>query len=95
MGLVMKIHSRFYFTALLMLVMLFNTACGKKSDLTLPTPEEAPAQETSFKFKFSTPEYPLLSKLNSPCTPEHLLLSKLNSPCPPFHLPLPPFQETT
>ncbi|VAW46718.1 hypothetical protein MNBD_GAMMA03-590 [hydrothermal vent metagenome] len=58
MGLVMKIHSRFYFTGLLMLVMLFNTACGKKSDLTLPTPEEAPAQETtSFKFKFSPPPF--------------------------------------
>jgi predicted small lipoprotein YifL len=35
-GLVMKIHSRFYFATFLMLILLLNGACGKKSDLTLP-----------------------------------------------------------
>ncbi len=70
MGLVMKIYSRFYFTALIMFIMLFNSACGKKSGLTLPTPEEPATQETtSFKLKNSTPEYLLLSKLNSPYPP--------------------------
>ncbi len=82
MGLVMKIYSRFYFTALIMFIMLFNSACGKKNDLTLPPLEETPIQESNaVTSKYSTPEYPLLSKLNSPY--------------PPLHLPLPPFQETT
>ncbi len=36
MSLVMKIRARFCFAGLLMLIMLFNSACGKKNDLTLP-----------------------------------------------------------
>ncbi len=32
----MKMHARFYFAVLLALTLLFNSACGKKSDLTLP-----------------------------------------------------------
>jgi len=32
----MKIHSRFYVATFLTLILLLSSACGKKSDLTLP-----------------------------------------------------------